>query len=284
MMKPVTNHYGYLRLFPFTLAFFVLVGILELLVFGILGIDLEAGPEVLPANHRLLVLLVELVGTLLVVWLFVRFVERLPFSEVGFQRKNGWQESGAGFLAGALAIVSGVLILFVTGKLKFEPLQPDLRAIANSVLFYFAVAVTEELLFRGYVLRSLMQSFNKPVAVIISSLGFAAMHLFNPHMGLQAFIDLFLSGLVFGFAYSYTKRLWFPIGLHWSWNLVQSWADFNVSGTPHQALVKTQLSGPEWITGGAFGFEASIYAILIDSLLVIGIIAYYSSRRGLIKR
>jgi hypothetical protein len=84
------------------------------------------------------------------------------------------------------------------------------------------VAVVEETLFRGYVLKNFMESFNKYAALIISSGLFSSMHYFNLDFDLFSFFSLFLAGILFGISYIYTKNLWFPIALHLSWNLFQA--------------------------------------------------------------
>lgn len=83
--------------------------------------------------------------------------------------------------------------------------------------------------------------------------------------------------------YVFTRRLWVPIGLHAAWNFTQGsiWSGA-VSGTAQaEGLVKPVIGGSDWLTGGAFGVEASVIAMAVcGSFAVVLLVA--SARRGLI--
>jgi membrane protease YdiL (CAAX protease family) len=70
-----------------------------------------------------------------------------------------------------------------------------------------------------------------------------------------------LSAILFGFCYLRTRSLALPIGLHLGWNWAQgSLLGFGVSGTTDTKGLWTPVfhGRPEWLTGGAFGLEASL--------------------------
>jgi hypothetical protein len=66
-------------------------------------------------------------------------------------------------------------------------------------------------------------------------------------------------------AYVLTGRLWFPMGLHAGWNFSEgSLYGLSVSGfTAKNALTQGALTGPVLLTGGSFGPEASIIAVIL---------------------
>ena len=152
------------------------------------------------------------------------------------------------------------------------------RSIFYSILVFTCVSFSEELLIRGYVLKNFMSSFNKYFALIMSSLIFALMHGANPNISLIPLFNLFLAGILLGTSYIYTKNLWFPIGLHFGWNLFQTLFGFNVSGQDFYSLIEFKITASNLITGGAFGLEGSIYSIVIQVVLIVFLIMYFERK------
>ena len=141
-----------------------------------------------------------------------------------------------------------------------------------SVGIFIFVAISEELFLRGYVLNNLLVSFNKYIALLISSLLFSLMHGANPNFSLIPFIGLFIAGLFFGLSYIFTRSLWFPIALHFSWNFFQGTIfGFNVSGKDTYSLLATKNNSLNVWNGGDFGFEGSILSIILQ-IIAIGIV------------
>ena len=103
------------------------------------------------------------------------------------------------------------------------------------------------------------------------------MHGFNPNIDLFGFLDLFLAGILLGVSYIFTKNLWFPITLHFSWNFFQSLLGFNVSGQDSYSLIEFKITEKNILNGGDFGFEGSIFSI-IAQLIFISIIWYYYNK------
>ena len=132
---------------------------------------------------------------------------------------------------------------------------------------FFLVSWQEELLSRGYWLQNLSDGLNRSLGVLLSSAIFALAHLFNPNLSWLAFLGLFLSGLFLAYSYLRTEQLWLPIGLHLGWNFFEGIVfGFPVSGNYTYQLVRQTTTGPELITGGAFGPEAGL--ILLPALLL----------------
>ncbi len=124
--------------------------------------------------------------------------------------------------------------------------------------------ITEELLFRGILFRWIEQFGGTWAALLITSALFGAAHMFNPNATpFSSFAIACEAGLLLGGAYMLTRSLWFPVALHAAWNFTQGEIfDVPVSGTEVHGLVQARLAGPELLTGGAFGLEASIIALV----------------------
>ncbi len=123
----------------------------------------------------------------------------------------------------------------------------------------------EEVLFRGILFRFLEQFGGSWFALALTSALFGLGHIFNPNASaFSSFAIAVEAGVLLGGAYMLTRSLWAPIGLHAAWNFTQGFIyDVPVSGLDQQGLVEARLSGPELLSGGSFGLEASIIALVL---------------------
>ncbi len=130
-----------------------------------------------------------------------------------------------------------------------------------------SVAITEEVLFRGILFRLMEQRTGTVVALVVSSLIFGFTHIINVNATLWGALSIALTGgLLTTSLYVLTRSLWLPIGLHFAWDFTHA-GIFGVAmsgsdAAPH-GLLQTTLSGPTVLTGGVFGPEASLIALLI---------------------
>ena len=204
---------------------------------------------------------------------------KLPFSGLGLSLK-GWGRSllrGALFVVFLYAVGFGLSLLLgaveVAGVL-FSPIS-----LLVSLLLYFFVAVTEEVIGRGFILgRMLDGGINKFVALFISAVLFSLMHLFNPNFAFVPFLNIMLAGCFLGASYIYTRNLCFPIALHWFWNWIQgSVLGYKVSGNEfsNENLLILHFPEENLINGGTFGFEGSILCSLLLVLGTVIILRHY---------
>lgn len=141
--------------------------------------------------------------------------------------------------------------------------------------------VVEELAVRGVIFRLLQIVWGSWGALAFSGLLFGALHLMNPGAGVLTALAIALeAGVMLGAAYMLTGRLWLPIGLHAGWNFTQGGVfGVSVSGNAFGGMMMTAPQGPEWISGGAFGAEASVLAVLWCGALGVGLLVL-AARRG----
>lgn len=219
------------------------------------------GPELRDLRNLLKVLVL-----LAAYWAFVRWWERRPVQELSWPRAV--PEFLAGLLLGGLLFCGVVAVLAVLGAYSVQAVGPfsSLVDTAMAVLPKLAVgALIEELLFRLLLLRLLERSLGTLWALLLSSLAFGLAHLGNvsatPWISIMLGLEL---GLLFGAAYLLTRRLWLCTALHLAWNFFQG-AVFSMAVSGHTAdgWVRAQLTGPEWLTGGAFGAEGSVVAAVL---------------------
>lgn len=210
---------------------------------------------------------------------------KLSFSNLGLSLK-GWDRSllnGALFVVFLYAVGFGLSLLLgavdVAGVF-FSPIS-----LLASLLLYFLVAVTEEVIGRGFILgRMLDGGVDKFVALFISAVLFSLMHLFNPSFTFVPFLNIVLAGCFLGASYIYTRNLCFPIALHWFWNWIQgSVLGYKVSGNEfsNENLLILHFPEENLINGGTFGFEGSILCSLLLVLGTVIIIRHYYKESGI---
>ena len=175
-------------------------------------------------------------------------------------------------VVGVAAIVD---VYNIIGEGGTSQLVPVLLAVA--VLPGFM----EELLFRGILFRWLEEFAGSWFALALTSALFGFAHLFNPNAtALSSFAIALEAGVLLGGAYMLTRNLWMAIGLHAAWNFTQGWIfDVPVSGTDQDGMVEAQLSGPELLSGGAFGLEASLIAMVLATAAGVALVVL-AVRRG----
>jgi uncharacterized protein len=180
---------------------------------------------------------------------------------------------GAGAAVGLMALASLPALAFNAGGIRLLPggAGAFLANLALYGLFFALVAVNEELAFRGYLLANLLRRTGAPLAVVGSSVLFAAMHLHNPHLTPLGYLNLHLAGAFFALTVLKRGSLWFAIGCHFAWNLFLSVGlALPVSGVSLAGFISLPPGGPGWLTGGEFGPEGSVAATAVLALACLG--------------
>jgi len=214
----------------------------------------------------------SLMGVLILIytWFSRKFIDRKSFESLGFAWKGYKNEAGLGFFIALALLGIGSVILIAIGYLAFIAANFDAGGLLAEVAIMIAVAFTEELLFRGYLLNNLMQSVNKWGALSITAALFSLFHGSNPDITFFAVVNIFLAGILLGINYIFTKNLWFSIFFHFSWNFFQGPVlGYDVSGLKLTSLLQQSISGPEAWTGGPFGFEGSLLCPLLIIVAVL---------------
>ena len=273
------KHRGWQRVLLIILPYIFIVGIFQFMGALITGADLTNINFQKTSEQHVIISLFSLLGTLLVIWVFMKYLDKEKFINLGFNTKNRLNEFIIGIVIGAIIMTFGYLLLLFLGEITFQKTIFDFKEIILSILLFTFVAVMEEILLRGYILRNLMVSFNNYVALFISSIIFASIHAFNPNIDLFSMTNIFLAGILLGISYIHTKNLWFPIALHLSWNLFQAFFGFNVSGQDSYSLIEFSISENTILNGGAFGFEGSILSVIAMIITIIGIAIYYDRKK-----
>lgn len=275
------NHNGWIKALS-AFALFFLYMVLCLLAIQIIDVIFHTNLGILFSteedNSKYCMLLLTLLSSLLV----VRTLDsKWNLKEVGlFQFKDSIRSNIIfGLLLGSVLMLVFLLFNLLYGSVSIEKISLNPSQILMLIGLYILVAFSEEILFKGILQRYLNQSFNALISLIISSVIFALMHLWNPNISMIGFIHLIVAGLVLGGVYFITNNLWFSIAYHFSWNFFQSLVGFNVSGKSNYSVLKLTIQNEYLTNGGAFGAEGSLFMLLFQ-LLSIFLIWYFYKQRG----
>lgn len=270
---------GWVRVLLLVLPYIFVVGMFSLLGAALVDVNYDLPSENKTLFQHLIVSVFNFIGVFCVLFFFVQIVDEEAFIDIGLKIKNRSNDIILGIVIGLLIMGFAALLLIIIDEIIFLNYKVDFKSIIYMFILFILVSLAEEFLLRGYILRNFMYSFNKYVALILSSFLFSIMHGLNPSFDFIAFINLFLAGILLGLPYIFNKNLWFPIALHFSWNFFQSLFGFNVSGQESYSLVQIDIPDPNLINGGNFGFEGSILSIIVQIILIFAIFIWYRKKQ-----
>ena len=215
------------------------------------------------------------VFALLVTWLCMR-LRKQPLASVGLALDLRWLRFalyGIAFGGASMLVATGLIAAAGGVRFHIDPAH-GLVALALGAWSFAGVAVFEELLFRGFVFQRLVDGLGATAALLLMAVLFAVAHWDNPGMEgatlAWATLDTALGAILLGLAYLRSGSLALPIGIHFGWNWVQgNVLGFDVSGFGQAGWLSPELLGkPQWLSGGAFGPEASVFAVVVDTVAI----------------
>ena len=228
----------------------------------------------------------ELFSFVIILFLFifwVKVIEKNALSSLGFVKRNWLKYLGWGIMFSLLQMGVIALVYQVSGIGSFElnelSLEPILF-ILGLFPFWLLQGGTEEVATRGWLLTRIAARTNLPLAIAISSSLFGILHMGNAGVTFLSVLNIVLDGVLAGLLLVYTDSIWLVVAQHGTWNYVQgNLLGFQVSGTGADASIFSfsMGSGPDWLTGGAFGAEGSIITTLV--LLLSLVIVYRLGER-----
>jgi hypothetical protein len=218
-------------------------------------------------------------------------IEKRSFADYGMPLnetlgKRFWQGVPIGFIMLSLLLV---LIGALHGFSLDGVAVGGAAALGLAILYFIGfifVGMFEEFSFRGYMQSTLQSGIGFWPAAIILSIVFGAIHLGNSG---EAKIGAFMAGcfgLVAAFALRRTGNIWYPIGMHASWD----WGETYFYGTPDSGIIaqghflNSSFHGRDWLTGGTVGPEGSWFVFLVMILWAIAIHFLFPAKPASIER
>ena len=214
-------------------------------------------------------------------WFFGKAFEDLPFRALGCSlTKNWFKDLVFGLIVGAISFGFAALVAAIFGGLRFEFNQNSGAAIvltlAATLLIFTFGAISEEVLFRGYLLQTMSRAKLFWFGALATSILFASGHANNPNATFFSWTNTFLAGIWLAAAYWKTRTLWFPFAVHLAWNWIQG-AFFGISVSGLSDLASAPIFKPlstteTFFTGGDYGIEGGFACTLA---LIFSTIAIY---------
>ncbi|HET6552372.1 MAG TPA: type II CAAX endopeptidase family protein [Dyella sp.] len=249
------------RIVFFVALFFILFKLASAAAAG-LGVF---GPATTPLMHAWGNLAVQLVCTLGSYLVLVKAIERRRMEELSLRDLPTL--GSIGLVLGAALFSAVVLVLWLAGCYHVTGTNPGVDWVPAVLTVGISAGVGEEILTRGVLFRIVEEGLGTWWALAISALFFGAAHIFNPGATLWSSLAIAIeAGVLLALLYHVTRSLWPCIGLHAAWNIMQGTVfGIPVSGTSAHGWLVSERTGPDWLSGGVFGAEASVVALILCS-------------------
>lgn len=222
-----------------------------------------------------------------VVALLLRYFEDRGLRAIGMPFvAAAWQRAAVGILIGAMPVSLVVVFALLAGHGTIAVSSFALASLAAALLPMllagFLLAAWEEFVLRGYLLRQLSIGLNPMAGVIITGVLFGLMHSGNPGANWQGLLYTAIGGILMGLWMVRSGSLWLLIGYHFGWNATAS-ALFGLELSGFEegySVFVSSLSGSHWLTGGDYGFEASLPAMVFEVLVLSVVLRFTTANRS----
>lgn len=208
-------------------------------------------------------------GTLFSI-IYCRFIEKRSLGSMGMRKKNSVRNYLIGLVVGFVMISVIVLAAKLTGAVKLVAARYYTGIVLLYLLGFIVQGMSEEFIFRGYLMNSVGGKHSAALAIAVSSVAFSLAHLANPGFNFIAFLNIALFGLFAALYMICFDDIWGACAIHSIWNFTQgNIYGISVSGTTsagenHSTLMQTvAVSDNALLTGGSFGIEASIITTVV---------------------
>jgi membrane protease YdiL (CAAX protease family) len=265
-----------MRILRFPLTRFILA-IVFLTVFTGLALGLASWirKDLLPPDSKLLGSVILMILSCTFAWigyaLYCATVEGRRLLEL--DSRKGLRETVCGLLLGFAFISLIMLIMYLTGGYNVSGFN-SIAALWPFLIMSIQAGIVEEILSRGIIFRIAEEGVGTWLSVLLSAFIFGFMHLGNANATVFSSVSIALTaGVILAMLYVTTRQLWVPIGMHIGWNLTLGGIyGAPVSGGEPGGILVARFSGPDWLTGGAFGPEASVITLTVFILFGIYLI------------
>ena len=223
-------------------------------------------------------------------FLFFRGLQRRRPEDFGFPLTAVSTPLRRGFILGAVLIVVVVVIISLSGNYRVRISNPGavpglLWVLLQELVLFFFGAIFEETAVRGLIFQTLEEWLGSWIALGISAVVFGFAHALNPGANVVSSLAIAVeAGVLLAAAFVLTRNLWFPIGIHWAWNFFEGPVfGLPVSGAKWPSLLEASVQGPSPWTGGAFGPEAGLPAVIFATGLSLTILGQAAAQGALRK-
>lgn len=242
----------------------------------------------MPKNSPLLIVIIAAAATLATL-VSRRYIDKNTVLSLGLRPGRGAAfDLGFGFLLSGLmagCVFAAMAALGFIAEIRLTVTGWSMAGIlAGPLLVTAIIGYWEELVFRGYLLQNMAEGLGLRRAVVLSCLLYGLVHAANPSAGLLSTVIIVLFGYLRIYGYLSTGQLWLPMGMHWGWNFFQGTV-FGYAASGHaeaRTLIAHEVVAADWLSGGAFGPEASVLVIPVVVLALVAMRSWsaHGAREG----
>lgn len=212
----------------------------------------------------------EAISLFLAIFLMTK-ISKISTEQLGFSKDNIVTSYLKGAFFGTLQVLSVFLIIFCLNAIEvYYVANIPILIFIKILIFFVFQGLFEEILFRGYLMPMFTKVIGIKFTIILLSFLFTCIHLLNPNLSMIGLTNVFLAGVTFSLIYYYTGNLWLVGAMHTLWNFILGFVVGSyVSGIPtiYSIFFSVPIEGKDLISGGEFGFEASI----VETMLELGV-------------
>jgi len=240
------------------------------------------GKDASPLMRALVGLVLEFVSIMLVYVIAVRLIERRRVSELA--PRDLIKNSIVGLIAGFLLLSAMTALVWMMGGYHVLAFDPGAVWLPSLLGIGIATGIAEETICRGVLYRITEEGLGTWWALAISALFFGGAHLWNPNATIWSSLAIAIeAGILLALVYNLTRSLWTVIGLHVAWNFSEGMIfGIPVSGNDVKGFIVSSSTGPDWLTGGKFGIEASAVAVVLSACISAVLLAIAIRRKTIV--
>ncbi len=248
----------------------------------------QATPLILEGNRMDMNILLSLWLTAiptLALYIFSRRVHQRTNRSLGLKASHPFRDYGFGLILGSLALGS-VLAINLLGQNAVVTANASPFSLGIILLFaigWMIQGFSEEFICRAVLMNLLAAERSVAFAIVLNSLIFSLLHVFNGGFSFLPALNIFLVGLVFSFLFYLRSNIYMAAAFHSVWNGLQGNVfGLSVSGMPvfEHSLFRTEFGQNVWMHGGDFGLEGG-WATTLVLLIVVSWTLYRCHVRGL---
>lgn len=213
-------------------------------------------------------------------------IEHRKWGQYGLPARSAFgKDFWIGTLVGFLAISGSLAGIFALHGFRLTGLAIHGATVASATvawtIAFVLVGLGEEFSFRGYLQYTLTTGMGFWPSGILLSLLFGLAHAGNPGESKTGLVSVVLFALLFCLFLRRRGNLWWAVGFHAGWDWGQTFF-YGVpdSGVPaYHNLFRSTFNGPNWLTGGTVGPEASVFTPIVLMITAIVFARVYRENR-----
>ena len=228
--------------------------------------------------------LVGLVAGIPMIFIMIRFLWRRSRAWMGLRFEIPSILTGLALGIGSAVVALGILFALgsarITGLPQRLALSTWIMILAGHVGWACFKTLLEEVIFRGMAVRELALRWNWPLATLAGGIYFSVVHLIGlvPILTVPLALGILIAGSIVNAllvaCYRRGRSLSLPLGFHFGSNIaLTALAGTTMSGTDSSfGLLRIELTGPIFLTGGDFGVELSVIAVVVTAGIAVAVL------------